>query len=72
MARWSRQILFGDVDAMYASAAVVADPSLANQLIAVGSPPPRGIITAASYPVRKYGVHSAMPTAPCLSLVPHN
>ena len=38
--RWSRQILFGDVDAMFASAAVVKDPSLAGKPIAVGGPPP--------------------------------
>lgn len=70
MARWPRQILFGDVDAMYASSAIVADPSLAGKLVAVGSPPPRGIITAASYPVRRYGVHAAMPTAQALRLCP--
>ena len=45
--RWSRQILFGDVDAMFASAAVVKDPSLAGKPVAVGGPPPRGIIAAA-------------------------
>ncbi len=78
MARWSRQVLFGDVDAMFASAAVVADPSLAKQIIAVGSPPPRGIITAASYLARQYGVHAAMPTThalracPQLKLIPPN
>ena len=70
MSRWRRQILFGDVDAMYASSAIVADPSLAGKLVAVGSPPPRGIITAASYPVRRYGVRAAMPTARALRLCP--
>lgn len=70
MDRWPRQILFGDVDAMYASAAVVADPSLADKPIAVGSPPPRGIITAASYAVRPFGVRSAMPTVQALRLCP--
>lgn len=76
MARWTRQVLFGDVDAMFASAAAVADPNLTEHIIAVGSPPPRGIITAASYPARQYGVHSAMPTAhafracPQLKLIP--
>ena len=69
--RWPRQILFGDVDAMFASAAAVKDPSLAGQPIAVGGPPPRGIIAAASYAVRTYGVHSAMPTAEALRLCPH-
>ena len=70
MTRWRRQILFGDIDAMYASSAIVADPSLAGKLVAVGSPPPRGIITAASYPVRRYGVRAAMPTAHALRLCP--
>jgi DNA polymerase IV len=68
--RWPRQILFGDVDAMFASAAAVNDPSLAGRPIAVGGPPPRGIIAAASYAVRTFGVHSAMPTAEALRLCP--
>jgi DNA polymerase-4 len=70
MAKWPRQIIFGDVDAMFASAAVVADPSLAGKPVAVGGPPPRGIIAAASYAVRSFGVHSAMPTAHALKLCP--
>lgn len=68
--RWSRQVLFGDVDAMFASAAVVKDPSLAGKPIAVGGPPPRGIIAAASYAVRTFGVRSAMPTSKALQLCP--
>src|SRR5512144_1692619 len=68
--RWSRQILFGDVDAMFTSAAVVKDQSLAGKPIAVGGPPPRGIIAAASYAVRAFGVRSAMPTAEALRLCP--
>lgn len=77
-AQWPRQILFGDIDAMFASAAVLADPSLAGKPVAVGGPPPRGIVAAASYEVRRFGVHSAMPTiqalklCPQLSLVPPN
>jgi DNA polymerase-4 len=71
MAKWLRQIVFGDVDAMFASAAAVADPSLAGKPVAVGSPPPRGIIAAASYAVRSFGVHSAMPTAHALKLCPN-
>ncbi len=70
MAKWVRQILFGDVDPMFASAAIVADPSLAGKPVAVGGPPPRGIIAAASYAVRTFGVHSAMPTAQALKLCP--
>ncbi len=68
--RWSRQILFGDVDAMFASAAIVKDPSLSGKPVAVGGPPPRGIIAAASYAVRAFGVRSAMPTMEALRLCP--
>ena len=71
MAKWPRQIIFGDVDAMFASAAAVADPSLSGKPVAVGGPPPRGIIAAASYAVRTFGVHSAMPTAHALKLCPN-
>jgi DNA polymerase-4 len=70
-ARWARQVLFGDIDAMFASAAVLADPSLEGKPVAVGGPPPRGIIAAASYAVRRFGVHSAMPTIQALRLCPH-
>ncbi len=69
-ARWPRQILFGDIDAMFASAAVLADPSLAGKPVAVGGPPPRGIIAAASYAVRRFGVRSAMPTIQAMRLCP--
>jgi DNA polymerase IV len=70
-ARWSCQVLFGDVDAMFASAAVLADPSLAGKPVAVGGPAPRGIIAAASYAVRAFGVRSAMPTVEALRRCPH-
>ena len=70
MARWTRQILFGDIDAMFASAAVLADPSLAGKPVAVGGHPPRGIIAAASYEVRRFGVRSAMPTIQAMRLCP--
>lgn len=70
MARWARQIVFGDVDAMYASSAAVANPALAGKLVAVGAPPPRGIITSASYGARRVGVRAAMPTAHALRLCP--
>jgi DNA polymerase-4 len=67
---WRRQILFGDVDAMYASSAVAANPALAGTVLAVGAAPPRGIITAASYAARRFGVTAAMPTAHALRLCP--
>lgn len=68
--RWPRQILFGDVDAMFASAAIIKDPNLVGKPVAVGGPPPRGIIAAASYAVRAFGVHSAMPTIEAFRLCP--
>ncbi|MCX5723411.1 MAG: DNA polymerase IV [Nitrospirae bacterium] len=68
--RWSRQILFGDIDAMFASAAVLADPSLAGKPVAVGGSSPRGIIAAASYEARAFGVRSAMPTGEATRLCP--
>ena len=68
--RWPRQILFGDIDAMFASAAVLADPSLAGKPVAVGGSSPRGIIAAASYEARAFGVRSAMPTGEATRLCP--
>jgi len=68
--RWPRQILFGDVDAMFASAAIVKDPRLAGKPVAVGGPPPRGTIAAASYAARAFGVRSAMPTVEAFRLCP--
>lgn len=56
---------------MFASAAVLTDPSLAGQPVAVGGPPPRGIVAAASYEVRRFGVRSAMPTIQAMRLCPH-
>ena len=76
--RWSRQILFGDIDAMFASAAALADPSLTGKPVAVGGSFPRGIIASASYEARAFGIRSAMPTGeakrrcPQLILVPPN
>ncbi|MCC2642572.1 MAG: dinB [Nitrospira sp.] len=71
MARWFRQILFGDIDAMFASAAILADPSLSGRPVAVGGPAPRGIIAAASYEARRFGVRSAMPTIQAMRLCPN-
>ena len=56
---------------MYASSAIVANRSLAGTTMAVGSPPPRGIITSASYSARRFGVKAAMPTAHALRLCPN-
>ncbi|HCY97966.1 MAG TPA: DNA polymerase IV, partial [Polaribacter sp.] len=66
-----RKIIHVDMDAFYASVAQLDNPALIGKAIAVGGSAERGVVSAASYEARKFGVKSAMSSFLAKQKCPH-
>lgn len=67
----TRKIIHIDMDAFFASIEQLDNPKLKGHPVAVGGRNQRGVVAAASYEARAFGVHSAMPVQKALKKCPH-